>query len=213
MFKKKIKQFIYASSGSVYGVKKEKKVTEKLSLEPISVYNKTKMAAEKIALSYEKKMRIHIIRPATVCGYSDRLRLDLTINMLTYQAMTGKIKIFGGKQIRPNIHINDLVNLYIFFLKNSKKIPSGYYNAGFENYSINQIVKVIRKKIPCLIQKYKSNDIRSYRLDSSKILSLGFKKKFYVSDAINEIKNLFNKIKKKESILNYNIKTMKMLKL
>ena len=121
--KNKIKQFIYASSGSVYGIKKERKVTENLSLLPISLYNKTKMIAERILMSYSKNIKIHIIRPATVCGFSKRLRLDVSVNMLTYQALKfKKITVLGGKQIRPNLHIQDMVRIYYHFLKN-KKIP------------------------------------------------------------------------------------------
>ena len=111
--KNKVKKFFFASSGSVYGVKKEKKVTENLSLEPISVYNKTKMIAERIFLSYQKKIKLYIIRPATVCGVSRRQRLDVSVNALTISALKNKlITVFGGQQIRPNIHIDDLVRVY-----------------------------------------------------------------------------------------------------
>ena len=104
--KQKIKNFFYASSGSVYGISKKPKVTESTNLLPISDYNKQKMITEKILETYSQKMRVVIIRPATVCGYSNRLRLDVTVNILTYQAYKNKmITVFGGKQIRPNIHI------------------------------------------------------------------------------------------------------------
>ena len=142
--KYRVKNFIFASSSSVYGIKKEKKVHEGLKLEPISTYNKAKMITERILLSYKNKINLTIIRPATVCGFSPRMRLDVSVNMLTYQALTkGKITVFGGKQIRPNIHIDDLVDLYLFIIK--KKI-SGIYNAGFENLSILNIAKKIKKK-------------------------------------------------------------------
>ena len=165
-----VKQIIYASSGSVYGLKKEKKVTEELSLEPISTYNKTKMIAEKVIESYAKKIKYHIIRPATVCGYSPRMRLDVTVNMFVYQAIFNKqITIFGGKQVRPNINIQDLTNVYLHFLKNNK-IKSGIYNAGFENLSIIDIAKKL-KKTSCKIKVIKKvNDIRSYRQNSDKLL-------------------------------------------
>ena len=169
-----VEKFIFASSGSVYGVKKEKKVTEKLDLVPISIYNQTKMIAERVLYSYKNKIKIYCIRPATVCGFSNRMRLDLSVNMLTMQALEKKqINVFGGSQIRPNINIYDLVNLYILFINND--FESGFYNAGFENLSILKIAKKIQKLIPSKINITKSNDIRSYRLDSSKILSLGFK--------------------------------------
>ena len=111
--KNKVKKIIFLSSGSVYGVKKEKKVTENLPLFPISTYNKTKMIAERILKSYENDIKVHCIRPATVCGFSPRMRLDVTVNMFTFQALKFKLmSVFGGNQIRPNIHIQDLVNVY-----------------------------------------------------------------------------------------------------
>ena len=124
-----VKQFLFASSGSVYGVKEEPKVTEDLTLVPISVYNKTKMVAERVFLSYADKMQVHCIRPATVCGLSPRMRLDVSVNMLTYQALkNGVITVFGGEQTRPNIHIKDVANIYRHFLQ-YPKIASGCYNA------------------------------------------------------------------------------------
>ena len=112
-----VKKIIYASSGSVYGIKEELKVTEDLPLVPISTYNKTKMVAERVFLSYKDKIDVYCIRPATVCGYSPRMRLDVSVNMLTFQALKNKrITVFGGNQIRPNIHINDMINVYKHFL-------------------------------------------------------------------------------------------------
>ena len=114
-----VKQIIFASSGSVYGVKNEPKVTEDLELVPISVYNKTKMVAERVFLSYQNRIKIHCIRPATVCGISPRMRLDVAVNLLTYQALqNGFINVLGGSQTRPNIHIRDMVNVYCHFLNN-----------------------------------------------------------------------------------------------
>ena len=208
---KKIKHLVYASSGSVYGFKKEKKVTENLDLVPISIYNKTKMVNERLLSSYSKKIKIHIIRPATVCGLSNRLRLDLSVNLLTYSGLKNKLQIFGGDQIRPNIHIDDLVNLYEHFLINKQKIKPGIYNAGFENLSIKQIALKIQKKLGCKILKKKIFDVRSYRLDSSKLIKTNFYPKKKVNDAINEIIENFKTIKKKHSVNNYNIKKMKKL--
>tara|TARA_B100000886_G_scaffold283409_1_gene207697 strand:- start:2915 stop:3868 length:954 start_codon:yes stop_codon:yes gene_type:complete len=182
-----IKQFIFASSGSVYGVKKEDKVTEDLELVPISVYNKTKMVAERIFLSYKDQMQIHCIRPATVCGISPRMRLDVSVNMLTMHALKNNmINVFGGDQTRPNIHIQDIVNIYIHFLNNSH-FNSGCYNAGFENMSIKEIALKIQKKTNADIQITESNDPRSYRQDSSKLLKTGFKPKYTIDDAIDQI--------------------------
>ncbi len=190
--KKKVKQFIFASSGSVYGVKKEKKVTENLSCVPISVYNKTKMVAERILHSYTDEIKIHCIRPATVCGFSPRMRLDVSVNMFIYQALKNKkITVFGGKQIRPNININDLVNVYIHFLKNPK-IASGDYNAGFENLKILEIAQLVQKHIPCNVSVIKeNNDPRSYRQDSQKLLKTGFELKYSVESAILDIKEKY----------------------
>ena len=205
----KVKQFIYASSGSVYGIKKEKKVTEKLNCAPISIYNKTKMIAERVLQSYSKDINIHCIRPATVCGFSPRMRLDVSVNMFVYQALTkGEMTVFGGKQVRPNIHINDLVNVYIHFL-NNKKIQSGFYNAGFENLKILDIAKMIQKYIPSKIIVKKNLDPRSYRQDSTKLLKTGFKQKYKVVDAINDIKN---KYKRNSILIDEKCNTVKWMK-
>ena len=201
-------QFIYASSGSVYGISNKEHVTEDVELNPISEYNKTKMCAERILLSYSDKMNVQIIRPATVCGYSPRMRLDVAVNLLTMQALeTGIIKVLGGNQIRPNIHIDDITDLYIFFLENRNL--NGIYNAGFENISILDIAKLIQKKLHSQILIEKSNDPRSYRLNSVKLLSTGFKPKSSVEIAINEICQLY----KEKTLLNkeyfHNLKWMK----
>ncbi len=211
--KYKVKQFIFASSGSVYGVKKEKKVTEDLSLVPISTYNKTKMVSERVLMSYSKQIKIHCIRPATVCGLSPRMRFDVSVNNLTMQALTSKkIIVFGGKQIRPNIHINDLINVYDFFIKNPK-IASGFYNAGFENISIMSIAKLVKKVTTSKILVKKVFDQRSYRQDSSKLLKLGFKPKFKVIDAIYEIKKAFELKKIKATPNTFTVKWMKKKKI
>lgn len=191
--KAKVKKFIYASSGSVYGIKKERKVTEELSLVPISYYNKTKMISERVLLSYNDKIKLYCIRPATVSGLSPRMRLDVSVNMLTYQAVKdGVITVLGGNQIRPNINIQDLSNIY-FNIITTNEIKPGIYNAGFENLSIKNIAKKISNKTNCKIIFKKSNDPRSYRLDSSKLLSSGFVQKYSVSDTINQLIEFFKK--------------------
>lgn len=208
--KNKVKKFIYASSGSVYGVKKERKVTEDLELLPISTYNKTKMIAERVFMSYKDKIIINCVRPATVCGLSERMRYDVSVNLLTLQALKkNKINVFGGNQTRPNIHINDLVRLYDFFLK--KNIKSGFYNAGFENLKIIKIAKIIQLKTGAKIKISKSNDPRSYRQDSSKILRMGFERKYSVKDAINDIIKLNKHKKINDQPINYTVKWMKKL--
>lgn len=181
-----IKRLIYASSGSVYGVKDEPQVTEDLELKPISEYNKTKMVAERVLLSYAKDMVIQIVRPATVCGYSPRMRLDVSVNLLTMQAlMREEITVLGGKQTRPNIHIDDITDLYLFMLDHPEH--TGVYNAGFENLSIMEIAERVAEHAPANIVVKESNDPRSYRVNSDRLLATGFKPKKTVNDAIAEI--------------------------
>lgn len=150
------------------------------------------MATERIILSYKDKINFTIIRPATVCGFSPRMRFDVAVNALSFSAMFKKeITINGGNQIRPNIHINDLVNLYVYFLKNEKHF-NGIYNAGFENLSIINIAKKVQKKIPSRINIIKKKfDPRSYRQDSSKLIKHGFKPKYTIEDAIIELREKF----------------------
>lgn len=184
--KEGIKHFIYASSGSVYGVKEEEQVTEDLSLEPISEYNKTKMVSERVLLSYADRMSVQIIRPATVCGLSPRMRLDVAVNMLTMQAINnGVITVFGGEQARPNIHIEDITDLYIYLLERPE--VQGIFNAGFENISILDIANRVVDKVGAEIIVTPSNDPRSYRINSDKILATGFMPKYTVDDAIDQI--------------------------
>ncbi len=208
-----VKQFIYASSGSVYGIKNEEKVTEELQLLPISTYNETKMIAERVFLSYKEKMHVHCIRPATVCGISPRMRLDTAVNLLTFQALsTGKMNVLGGDQVRPNIHIKDMANVYLHFLNNSD-LPSGCYNAGFENCSILNIANRIKKIIKADIIVKESNDPRSYRIDSSKILKTGFSPQYGIDEAINQIAKAFHSGDLEDNPRFYNSKWMKSLNL
>ena len=202
-----IKRFIYASSGSVYGVKEELQVTEDLELAPISEYNKTKMVGERVLLSYENDMVVQIVRPATVCGYSPRMRLDVSVNLLTMQALTnGKITVFGGDQVRPNIHIDDITDLYLHLIDHPEF--TGIYNAGFENISIKDIANLISKKIPAEISITPSNDPRSYRINSDKILATGFKPKKTVDDAVKEIIKKYKNNELKDEERFYNLKWM-----
>ena len=207
-----VKQFIYASSGSVYGVKDEPEVTEDLSLLPISDYNKTKMISERVLLSYHDKIILHIIRPATVCGYSPRMRLDLSVSMLTMQALTkGKITVFGGNQTRPNIHMNDMIGVYLHFLELGEKV-TGIYNAGFENITILELANKINKHITTKVCIEESNDPRSYRQNSDKLISTNFNPSFTVDDAIKEIIELYNEGKLTDDDSYYNIRQMKKIK-
>ena len=207
--RKGVKQFIFASSGSVYGIKDEDNVTEDLPLVPISVYNKTKMVAERVFLSYKDHFQVHCIRPATVCGLSPRMRLDVSVNMLTFQALkNGVINVFGGNQTRPNIHIKDMVRVYKHFLINPE-LSSGCYNAGFENISILEIAELVKKYIDCEINITKSNDPRSYRQDSNKLIKTGFSKNFKVEDAIKDIIQEYNSGKLIEKDNFYTVNWMK----
>ena len=202
-----IKRFIYASSGSVYGVKEELQVTEDLELKPISEYNKTKMVGERVLLSYQDDMVVQIVRPATVCGYSPRMRLDVSVNLLTMQALSkGKITIFGGDQVRPNIHIDDITDLYLHLIDHPEY--TGIYNAGFENISIKDIGYLITKHVPAEILITASNDPRSYRINSDKLLATGFKPKKTVDDAIKEIIQKYNNNELKDEDHFYNLKWM-----
>jgi len=202
-----IKRFIYASSGSVYGIKDEDQVTEDLELKPISEYNKTKMVAERVLLSYKDDMVVQIIRPATVCGYSTRMRLDVSVNLLTMHALSkGKITVFGGNQVRPNIHIDDIADLYIHLIEHPEYI--GIFNAGFENISILDIAKLVTKYLPVEIEITESNDPRSYRINSDRILATGFKPKRGVEIAIQEIIEKYNSGVLKDNEEFYNLKWM-----
>jgi len=184
-------QFLYASSGSVYGIKVEDQVTEELELMPITEYNKTKMVAERVLLSYADQMSVQIVRPATVCGLSPRMRLDVSVNMLTMQALSnGEITVFGGKQVRPNIHIDDITDVYLHLL--DRPGLTGVYNAGFENLSILEISRMVADTVQAKIIVTESNDPRSYRVNSDKLLSTGYVPKKTVSDAIQEIVAAYN---------------------
>ncbi len=205
--RKGVKHFVYASSGSVYGVKDEPQVTEELELKPISEYNKTKMVAERVLLSYGDRMAVQIIRPATVCGYSPRMRLDVSVNMLTMQALTKEhITVFGGSQIRPNIHIDDITDVYLFMLDHPEH--RGIYNAGFENLSIMEIAKLVLEHAPAKISVTESNDPRSYRVNSDKLLATGFRPKKKVDDAIREIVHRYRLGELKDEDRFHNLKWM-----
>jgi nucleoside-diphosphate-sugar epimerase len=202
-----IKRFIYASSGSVYGIKSELDVTEDMELVPISEYNKTKMISERVLLSYGEVVNVQIVRPATVCGYSPRMRLDVAVNLLTMQALTRKkITVLGGGQVRPNIHIEDIADVYMHMINNPSL--TGIYNAGFENISILEIARLISKKLEVEIDVKPSNDPRSYRLNSEKLINTGYRPKKNVEIAIEEIINLYRKGLLEESDINYNLKWM-----
>lgn len=220
--KNKVKRFIYASTSSVYGVKKEKEVTEDLPLEPLTDYSKYKALCEKYLLQKKgKDFTVLIIRPATICGYSPRLRLDLTVNMLTLQALVNReITVFGGSQLRPNIHIEDMTDLYVFLLSQPvEKIAGKIYNVGYQNYTVMEIARMIQKVIndkEIKIKVLPTNDNRSYRISSALIKKeLGFDPKHTVEEAILDLIKAFEMGLIPNSMTDkryYNIKTMKSIK-
>ena len=197
--KNNVNKFIYASSSSVYGIKKEKNVTEDMSLEPLTDYSKFKGECEKILNSYKSEDFITTtIRPSTVCGYAKRQRLDLVVNILTNHAFHNReIKVFGGDQLRPNVHIDDMVNSYLAILNaESKKINGQIFNVGFRNQSVNELADDVKKVIgnDINIVNTKSDDNRSYHVSSEKIKDiLGFETKHTVKDAVLDLKNAFEK--------------------
>jgi nucleoside-diphosphate-sugar epimerase len=202
-----VKQFIYASSSSVYGLKSEPRVTEDLELVPLSEYNKTKMVAERVVISYADALTTTIIRPATVCGYSPRMRLDLVVNLLTMHALTkGTITVLGGDQTRPNIHIDDLVDLYLFAFE---RRLGGVYNAGFENLAVRDIAALITGLVPAEVRILPSNDPRSYSVCSDRLLATGFSPKRDVATAVREMVAAYRDGRLKDDASSYNVNWMK----
>ena len=202
-----VRQFVYASSASVYGLKSEPKVTEDLELFPLSEYNKTKMVAERVVQSYADQMITTIIRPATVCGWSPRMRLDVVVNMLTMQALTrGSVTVLGGDQTRPNIHIDDLVDLYLFAFE---KRLAGVFNAGFENLKVMDIARMITKDVPASIDVKPSNDPRSYSVCSDRLLAAGFTPTRNVSAAVAEMAAAYREGRLTDDPVCYNVRWMR----
>ena len=218
-----INRFIYASSSSVYGVKKEENVTEELSLEPLTDYSKYKALCEEILNQYQTpEFTTVIVRPATVCGYSPRLRLDLTVNILTNHAVNfGKITVFGGGQKRPNIHIEDITDLYIDLLSRSKDLVAAkVWNAGYENHRVREIAEIIRQVVDkegVEITTTPTDDHRSYHISSDKIKrDLGFVPKHTIEDAVRDLVNAFHQGIIHNSMENsdyYNVKKMNAISL
>ena len=212
-----VDRFIYASSSSVYGVKTEKNVHEEMSLEPLTDYSKFKADCEKIMNNYlSEDFTTVTIRPATVCGYAPRQRLDVVVNILTNLAYHKReISVFGGKQLRPNIHIKDMVESYITIINASKnKIAGEIFNAGYENQSVMDLAKTVQNVIgeDVKLNVVPTDDNRSYHISSKKIFEeIGFKTKKNIKDSIVDLKNAFDKKLLIDSLNNemyYNIKRM-----
>src|SRR5215831_7095227 len=189
----KVKRFIYASSSSVYGVKQGVEVTEDLSLEPLTDYSKFKAECEAL-LEQERApgFTTVTIRPATVCGYSPRQRLDVVVNILTNLGYhKGEISVFGGNQLRPNIHIEDMTDAYLLLLSAADKDVDGkIYNAGYENHSVMQLAEMVRRNVGehAKLEVRPTNDLRSYHVSSKKIKEeLGFEASHSIEQAVVDL--------------------------
>ena len=217
-----VRRFIYASSSSVYGIKSEKDVTEDLPLKPLTDYSKYKALCEDV-LHRERTpgFTTLIIRPATVCGYSPRLRLDLTVNILTNHAISQRaIKVFGGEQMRPNIHIDDMVRVYKQALEwPADAIDGRVYNVGYHNYKVREIADMVKEVIGPDIQivTTPTDDNRSYHVSSERIKrELGFAPEHSLVDAVSDLRDAFDASKIPDSMTDdryYNIKRMQRLRL
>ena len=220
--KEGVSRFVYASSSSVYGIKDEENVDETFSLEPLTDYSKYKAECEKILKEYQSpNFTTTILRPATVCGYSPRQRFDLVVNILTNLAYNrGSISVFGGTQLRPNIHIKDMVNAYLQIIQTTEdKINGQTFNVGFQNMPVLEIANLVKNsfKRNINISIEETDDNRSYHISSKKIENqLNFKIKYTVDDAIKDIIESFEKNKFKNSLENenyFNIKKMNSINL
>lgn len=212
-----VKKFIYASSSSVYGIKDCANVSEDMSLEPLTDYSKFKADCEKILLEYQADdFTTCTLRPATVCGYSQRQRLDVIVNILSNLAYhKGEISVFGGKQLRPNIHIKDMVRAYMHVLKQPReKIAGKIYNVGDENQSVEELSETVRSVIGPHVKMVHvpTNDNRSYHISSKKIQEeLAFFPEYSIRQAVVDLKEAFEKGWLPNSLTDpkyFNVKTM-----
>ena len=212
-----VTRFVYASSSSVYGVKQEEHVTENLSLEPLTDYSKFKAMCEELLMdAREGGFETLIVRPATVCGYAPRLRLDLSVNIMTNHAVNNRvIRVFGGAQIRPNIHIEDMTDLYVQTVSlPGWQIDGKIYNAGYYNQSIGEIAETTRAVVgpDVTINVEATNDLRSYRINSDLIRrELGFAAKRDIATAVRDLVSAFDRgliVDPMNDPRYYNIKTM-----
>ena len=219
-----VRRFIYASTSSVYGVSDAPDVTENFPLVPLTDYNRYKGLCEPVLLRHQSpEFTTVIIRPATVCGYSPRMRLDLTVNILTNLAVNQrKITVFGGSQKRPNIHVEDIADLYVQLLKFPDHMIAGeVFNAAYQNHTVSELAEMVRKVVnqemperaPIGIETTPSNDLRSYHVSSRKITEkLGYVPKRSVEDAVRDLCAAFKTGKLPNSLSDdryYNVKTVK----
>jgi nucleoside-diphosphate-sugar epimerase len=217
-----VKHFVYASSSSVYGIKDKENTNEKSSLNPLTDYSRYKVLCEEILAKYSSdNFLTTILRPATVCGYSKRQRFDLVVNILTNHAFNNKkIIVLGGNQLRPNIHIDDMVQAYIKIIESEKNLVNGQiFNVGFENKSVNDLADLVKSVVGANIDiiNKETNDNRSYHISSNKIKkTLNFKTTKTIKNAIEDLNDAFIKNKFINSLDNemyFNIKRMKSINL
>jgi len=217
-----VKRFIYASSSSVYGIKDEPNVHEEMVLEPLTDYSQFKADCEKILAEYQSDNFTTVtIRPATVCGYSPRQRLDVVVNILTNLAYHKReISVFGGEQLRPNIHIADMAEAYLVLLKAPKeKIAGQIFNAGYENQPVRQLAETVQSVVGEYVKLVTtpSNDNRSYHISSQKIKEeLGFEATHTIREAVEDLCAAFENNLLPNSLENemyFNIKRMQNLEL
>jgi len=222
-----VKRFVYASSSSVYGVSDKPNVTEDHPLVPLTLYNKYKGLCEPLLLKHTDDRFVGVIfRPATVCGYAPRLRLDLSVNILTNHAVTNnKITVFGGSQLRPNLHVQDYADLCkLLLVAPTEKIANQIFNCGYQNMSIMEIAHMVKKvveqefpqKAPIDIVTTPTDDNRSYHINSDKIKkTLGFAPKHTIEEAVRDLCRAFRDGKIPNSFSDdrfYNVRTLKKLK-
>lgn len=217
-----VRRFIYASSSSVYGIKSDPNVTEDLPLEPLTDYSKYKAMCEDVLMRERAPgFTVLTVRPATVCGYSPRLRLDLSVNILTNHAVTNRqIKVFGGEQMRPNIHIEDMAELYIKTLEwPDEAIDGKIFNVGYHNHKVREIAEIVKEVVgdDVDIVTTPTDDNRSYHVSSEKIKrELGFAPTHTIEDAVRDLLDAFEAGKIPDSMTDdryYNIKRMQRLSL
>ena len=219
-----VRRFIYASTSSVYGISEEPEVKEDHPLVPLTLYNKFKGMCEPLLFKHTDKKFVGVIyRPATVCGYGPRQRLDVSVNILTNLAVNkGKITVFGGSQLRPNLHIQDYAELCKTLLEVSDEIIADQvFNCGYQNMSIMQIAETVKKvvleefpeKDKITVEVSPSNDLRSYHINSDKITNvIGFKPQHSVEEAIRDLCRAFREGKLPDSLDDdkyFNVRTMK----